>query len=113
MNGMRTAESSPAVRLPAGAGSGIPRSRRRPFVKPTCLPAGEREGLQQAWAPDYPGMTGREAREKGCAWGVDRTLEGAAKRSCSACGKRFQPTLRRRMLCEPCYEAGRPVMREI
>ena len=33
----------------------------------------------------------------------DRPLPHAPERPCSRCRKRFQPTLRRRMLCAPCF----------
>ena len=32
----------------------------------------------------------------------DRVIE-APKRPCANCGKRFQPTVKRSMLCEPCF----------
>lgn len=31
---------------------------------------------------------------------------------CSACGRAFQPTVRRRMLCGPCFSAGAPTVSE-
>ena len=36
----------------------------------------------------------------------DAKLEGAPERPCSRCGKRFQPTLRRRLLCAGCFTGG-------
>ena len=37
---------------------------------------------------------------------MDPPLKGAPKRPCSACGNRFQPTMRRRRLCGWCYRTG-------
>ena len=33
----------------------------------------------------------------------DPALPGAKRRPCARCGKRFQPTKRRRMLCKGCF----------
>lgn len=33
----------------------------------------------------------------------DVPLEGVPPRRCAKCGRRFQPTVRRRMLCAGCY----------
>ncbi len=35
--------------------------------------------------------------------GNDPELPGAAERACARCGKSFQPTLRRRLLCDLCF----------
>ena len=45
-------------------------------------------------------LDGRAARTK------DPPLLGRPKRKCSACGRMFQPTIRRRMLCSVCYSGG-------
>ena len=36
----------------------------------------------------------------------DRPLAGRSKRPCSSCGKLFQPTLARRLLCAYCFKGG-------
>ena len=36
----------------------------------------------------------------------DRPLQDARRRPCARCSKRFQPTRRRRMLCDPCFRTG-------
>ena len=35
--------------------------------------------------------------------GIDKTLPGKPTRRCSACGKMFQQTVRRRRLCGDCF----------
>ena len=38
--------------------------------------------------------------------GGEKPLEGARARACSRCGKRFAPTIKRRMLCHDCYKGA-------
>lgn len=40
--------------------------------------------------------------ESANGWGIDRELD-CPKRPCARCGKKFQPTQRRRMLCGSCF----------
>ena len=45
-------------------------------------------------------LDGRARRMK------DPPLLGRPERKCSACGQMFQPTIRRRLLCGPCFHHG-------
>ena len=45
-------------------------------------------------------LDGRAARMK------DPPLLGRPKRKCSACGRMFRPSIKRRMLCAPCFGGG-------
>lgn len=37
---------------------------------------------------------------------LDKPLEGVEPRKCSCCGRRFQPTTKRRLLCAGCFALG-------
>jgi len=37
---------------------------------------------------------------------TDQPLEGRARIPCACCGRPFQPTVRRRRLCAPCFKSG-------
>ena len=36
----------------------------------------------------------------------DRPLPGGQERPCARCGRMFQPSIKRRMLCAPCFGGG-------
>ena len=46
------------------------------------------------------------ALERAAGMNADRPLPGRPERPCSACGQRFAPTLRRRLLCGSCFHRG-------
>ena len=47
--------------------------------------------------------TVRVARGSGGRLSQDQALPDTPKRPCNRCGKPFQPTIRRRRLCSPCF----------
>lgn len=50
-----------------------------------------------------PGLANIRKNERHKAHEGDRKLD-RPRRPCSRCGKRFQPTIKRRMLCAYCFE---------
>ena len=46
-------------------------------------------------------MGGNEERSR--SWGVDPPLLNRPPKPCAKCRREFQPTMRRRLLCESCY----------
>ncbi len=57
-------------------------------------------------AGEKPGQRGAVYEGKMPLPYSDPPLKDRPKRPCSKCGRKFQPTAKRRMLCEHCYRAA-------
>ena len=80
------------------------KTKRKPPINPSwrpdpnlIRPAGERQGQIHALV----------AERMGGAL-IDRPLADRPERRCSCCGKAFQPTQKRRLLCYGCFSRPPP-----